>query len=215
MPAETTVHHPIFARLYDRLSAVMEANGAAEHRAEMLTGVHGRIIEVGAGNGYNFGHYPDTVTEVIAVEPEPYLRARAEEAARNAPVPITVVDGTADALPVDTDTADVVVFSLVLCSVPDQATALAEARRVLKPGGEVRFFEHVAAQSPGLARFQRNIDVVWPRLGGGCHTSRDTAQAIADAGLAVENIRRFTFAPSVLTKPVAPHMIAVAREPRT
>lgn len=212
---DTDVRHPVFARMYDRLSAVAEAKGGAEHRQELLAGIAGRVIEIGAGNGYNFRHYPETVTEVVAVEPEPFLRARAEAAAQEADVPITVIDGTAEALPAETGAFDVAVFSLVLCSVPDQAKALSEARRVLEPGGELRIFEHVLANEPRLAAFQRRIDVVWPRLGGGCHTSRDTARAVEDAGFNIDQIRRFRFSPSFLTKPAAPHILAVARRPQS
>lgn len=211
--AETAVRHPIFARLYERLSAMAEAKGAAEHRKAALADLAGRVVEVGAGNGHNFGHYPDTVDEVLAVEPEPYLRARAEEAARSARVAVRVVDGTADQLPAEDGEFDAVVFSLVLCSVPDQLAALAEAKRVVKPGGEVRLFEHVRATSPRLAAWQRRVDVVWPRLGGGCHTSRDTLRSVADAGFEIEDTRRFSFSPSLLTKPAAPHVIATARHP--
>ncbi|MEY2532752.1 MAG: hypothetical protein QOF29_662, partial [bacterium] len=89
----TAVRHPVFARLYHRLSAGAEQAGQAEHRDELLAGLHGRVVELGAGNGLNFAHYPPTVAEVVAVEPEPYLRARAEEAADAAPVAVTVVDG--------------------------------------------------------------------------------------------------------------------------
>ena len=114
------VHHPIFARMYARMGASFEAKGGAELRDEMLAGAVGRVIEVGAGTGLNFSHYPATVTEVVAVEPESYLRVRAERAATEAPVPVRVVDGTADALPAEDASCDVGVASLVLCSVPDQ-----------------------------------------------------------------------------------------------
>lgn len=212
---ETIVRHPGFARLYERLSAVAEAKGASEHRREALAGLAGRVVEVGAGTGHNFRHYPETVNEVIAVEPEPYLRARAEEAARNAPVDVRVVDGTADRLPAHDGEFDAAVFSLVLCSVADQRAALAEAKRVLKPGAEIRLFEHVRAEGPRMATWQRRIDAVWPYLGGGCHTSRDTMRVVNDCGFSVEAVRRFPFAPSLLTKPAAPHVIAVARLPYT
>lgn len=210
---ETTVRHPIFARFYERLSSVAEAKGAPQLRREALTGLRGRVIEVGAGTGHNFGHYPDTVAEVVAVEPEPYLRSRAEEAAGRASVAVRVVDGTADRLPADDGEFDAVVFSLVLCSVPEQRAALAEAKRVLKPDGEIRLFEHIRAEAPKAAAWQRRIDIIWPRLGGGCHTSRDTLRAVTDAGFGIATARRFSFAPSLLTRPAAPHVIAVARRP--
>jgi ubiquinone/menaquinone biosynthesis C-methylase UbiE len=200
------VRHPIFARLYARLSPGAERKGGAEHRRELLAGVAGRVIEVGAGNGLNFDHYPAAVAEVVAVEPEPYLRARAAEAAERAPVPVRVVDGVADRLPADDASFDVAVASLVLCSVPDQAAALAEIRRVLRPGGELRFYEHVVSDRPRTARLQRALDdwQVWPRILGGCHGARDTAGAIEAAGFAIEHSRRFPFSS-------LPHVIGVAR----
>jgi ubiquinone/menaquinone biosynthesis C-methylase UbiE len=214
--AESTnsgVRHPVFARMYARMAAEFEAKGAAEHRDEALAELTGRVVEVGAGTGANFTHYPSTVTEVVAVEPEPYLRQIATEAAASAPVPVTVVNGVADRLPVTDASCDAAASSLVLCTVGDPAAALAELRRAIRPGGELRFFEHVRAETPGFARFQRTVDVVWPRLGGGCHASRDTVAAIESAGFAIEKLRRFTFRPSLVVAPVAPHVIGVARRP--
>lgn len=212
MGSEAGVHHPVFARLYEHMGGAIEAKGAAAHRDEMLEGLAGRVIEVGSGHGLNFGHYPPAVTEVVAVEPEDYLRERAEQAAVGAPVPITVVDGLADRLPADDGEFDAGVASLVLCSVPDQASALAELRRVIRPGGELRFYEHVVSSRPRLARVQRVLDrTVWPRLGGGCHAARDTLAAIEVAGFAVERCSRFEFRPTLVTRAVAPHVIGVAR----
>jgi ubiquinone/menaquinone biosynthesis C-methylase UbiE len=113
----------------------MDAQGAIDHRRKLLAGLAGRVLEVGAGNGLNFAHYPPAVTEVLAVEPEPYLSGLAQAAAAQAPVPVRVVDGTADALPTPDASMDGAVASLVLCSVPNQARALAELDRVLRPGG--------------------------------------------------------------------------------
>ncbi len=215
MSADTSsqqrVRHPLFARLYDRLSRRAEGQGIAEHRRELLTGLTGRVVEVGAGNGLNFAHYPTTVTEVLAVEPEPYLHARATEAARTAPVPVRVLDGTADALPVEDASVDAAVASLVLCSVPDQHQALAELHRVLRPGGELRFYEHVRADTPLLAAAQRAADaLIWPRIAGGCHTSRNTPTALTQAGFTLETIRAFRFPPAFLANP---HVLGSARRP--
>lgn len=208
------VRHPIFARIYARISGAAEAKGAAEHREEMLAGLEGRVVEVGAGNGLNFTHYPTSVTEVVAVEPEPHLRKLADLAATKASVPIAVVNGTADALPLDDASCDGAVCSLVLCSVADQSVALAEARRVLRPGGELRFYEHVVAGSPGFARFQRAVDVVHPFVAGGCHVTRDTERAITVAGFEITALRRFRFSADRLSAQAAPKILGRARAPQ-
>ncbi|GAA1162195.1 class I SAM-dependent methyltransferase [Kribbella jejuensis] len=169
------------------------------------------MIEVGAGDGGNFAHYPPSVTHVLAVEPEPFLRAYAHREASAAPVPVEVVEGTADHLPAASGSADVVVVSLVLCSVPDQTAALAEARRVLRPDGELRFYEHVAAQPGRLATVQKIADAtLWPLLVGGCHTHRDTASAITSAGFTIEDLHHFNFPPNRQT-PASPHILGRAR----
>jgi ubiquinone/menaquinone biosynthesis C-methylase UbiE len=208
--ASSPVRHPIFARLFDRLSRVMEAE-AGPYREEMLAGLSGTVVEVGAGNGINFSHYPAGVDQVIALEPEPYMRAKAEAAAAAAAIPVTVQDATADALPVESGQADAVIASLVLCSVPDPRSALAELRRVVKPGGELRFLEHVRADGEGKARFQRTLDRsgLWPLVGGGCHCSRDTVGAIEAAGFTVTKVRRVELGPGWLI--TNPHVLGAAQ----
>lgn len=187
--------HPRFARMYERISRESERRGTAEHRDRVLAGLVGRVIEIGAGNGLNFSHYPTTVTDVLAVEPEDHLRALAEQEATHAPVPIRVVPGHADALPTDDATFDAAVASLVLCSVPRVAGALAEIRRVLVPGGELRFFEHVRSTQPLLSLLQDAITPLWSAAAGGCHPNRDTAAAIRAAGFHLEQLDRFCYAP--------------------
>jgi ubiquinone/menaquinone biosynthesis C-methylase UbiE len=147
------------------------------------------------------------------VEPEPYLRGLADVAARQASVPTRVVDGIADALPAPDASMDAAVASLVLCSVPDQARTLAELHWVLRPGGQLRFFEHVRADTAGLARVQRLADLLWPTLVGGCHTSRDTVAAITTAGFQITSLQRFRFPESRLPQPAAPHVLGVAHRP--
>jgi SAM-dependent methyltransferase len=208
----TRVSHPVFARIYAALGPQAERGGVAAHRAEALAGLRGRVVEVGAGTGLNFRHLPPEVTEVVAIEPEPHMRGRAQSAARRVPVPVSVVDAVADDLPLPEASFDAAVASLVLCTVPDQARALAELRRVLRSGGELRFYEHVVADGGPRAALQRRVDDwgIWPRLAGGCHAGRDTGAAIAAAGFEIERLRRFEFGPSPLT---VPHVIGVARRP--
>lgn len=202
--------HPLFARYYARISPALERT-LAPHRRALLAGLSGRVVEVGAGNGLNFPHYPPTVTEVLAVEPEPLLRALAEESAARAAVPIKVVDGVAEDLPTGDASFDAAVACLVLCSVADQAVALAELRRVLRPGGELRFLEHVRAESPGRRRVQRVLDAtVHPLLAGGCHCGRDTAAAIEAAGFTIGRADRLGTADTGIPFPSAPQLLGTA-----
>jgi ubiquinone/menaquinone biosynthesis C-methylase UbiE len=209
--SETKVHHPLFARFYAWVSPRMEKAGYSARRGQLLAGLSGRVLEVGAGNGMNFAHYPPEVTGVLAVEPEPRLRALAQENSEEARVPIEVVDGTADQLPADDASFDVVVASLVLCTVPDVPAALAEIRRVLRPGGELRFFEHVRADTPGLARVQRLLDAtVGPTLGGGDHAHRDTRTAIEDAGFTIKDLEALRIPETRIPVPTSPHILGTA-----
>ncbi|KMS78644.1 methyltransferase type 11 [Streptomyces leeuwenhoekii] len=186
------VHHPLFARCYDRVSTATETRmGMGAVREKLLVGLSGRVIEIGAGNGLNFAHYPGTVAEVVAIEPERVLRRSAMEAALRAEVPVDVVPGAAEALPVKSEGLDAVVLSLVLCSVRDVPRALAEVRRVLRPGGEVRFFEHGRGGGRVMGVTQRALDrTVWPALSGGCHLSRDPVAALREAGFEIGPYRR-------------------------
>ena len=171
------------------------------------------MIEVGAGTGVNFAYYPASVSEVVAVEPERHLRELAQDAAAHAAVPVSVLAGSADPLAGDGGSFAAGVASLVLCTVPDQRRALAELFRVIEPGGELRFYEHVLAHGAWPARVQRLADATfWPRVAGGCHLARDTAAAIERAGFAIEDCERFPFSPAPLL-PSDPHILGRARRP--
>ncbi|MEV5910776.1 SAM-dependent methyltransferase [Streptomyces sp. WAC 01325] len=178
------VHHPLFARCYARISVNAETRmGMAGIRDRLLTGLSGRVIEIGAGNGLNFAHYPSSVSEVVAIEPERLLRTLAVDAGRRAEVPVDVVPGAAEALPVKSEAFDAAVLSLVMCSVRDVPRALGEIRRVLRPGGVVRFFEHGRGGGRAMLLTQRALDrTVWPLVSGGCHVSRDPVAALREAG---------------------------------
>ena len=207
----SVVHHPVFARLWSLMSRHEPAQ-IRRHRDELLAGLTGRVIEVGAGAGSNFAHYPATVEEVVAVEPEPYLRERARAAAAGAHLRIEVLDGVADRLPAADASFDAAVACLFLCTVPDQAPALAELRRVLRPSGELRFYEHVRSDRRVLALSQHAVDrAFWPRAFGGCHTARDTPAAIRAAGFEIEDQRRMWVNPVPIAFPVASHAIGRAR----
>jgi ubiquinone/menaquinone biosynthesis C-methylase UbiE len=205
---------PLFARACVPLSAAMERAGAAEHRRRLLRDLAGRVIEVGAGHGPNFAFYPPGVAGVLAVEPEPYLRDLAREGSRTAAVPIEVVDGAAERLPAGDASFDAAVASWVLCSVTDPRVALRELYRVIRPGGELRFLEHVRAGTPGLRRAQRLVDATfWPLLFGGCHTARDTLAEIEAAGFRLLRLERFRFPDEGPTLPASPNVIGTAVKP--
>ncbi|HSF25935.1 MAG TPA: methyltransferase domain-containing protein [Actinomycetes bacterium] len=204
--------NPRFARAYLRVAPKAEDRGVREHRRELLAGLTGVVCEVGAGPGLTFAHYPPAVTQVIAIEPEPTLRAHAERAAASAPVPVEVRAGVAEALPVENASCDAVVLALVLCTVPDPPRALTEVRRVLRPGGTVRVYEHVRSTHGLVAAAEDLITPLWARLAGGCHPNRDPVASLADAGFAVVTVRRFGFGPTRGLPPVA-HVIGRATRP--
>jgi ubiquinone/menaquinone biosynthesis C-methylase UbiE len=208
----TGVNNPLFARALVFMHRY-ESPEEVEHRGETLAGLSGRVLDVGAGDGANFAHFPAAVDEVVAVEPEPYLREHARRRAAEAPVPVRVIKAVAEALPLEDGSIDAAVVSLVLCTVPDPGAALRELRRVLRPGGELRFYEHVVAHERRLARVQRALQRsrIWPALAGGCHPARDTVAAIEAAGFGIERCRRVTVRPNVLAAPVAPRILGMAR----
>ncbi|MGO4459022.1 class I SAM-dependent methyltransferase [Streptomyces sp. M-16] len=184
-------------------------------RRELLHGVSGRVIEIGAGNGLNFAHYPRAVSEVVAVEPERTLRRLAAAAALRAEVPVDLVPGVAEALPVKSEAFDAAVASLVLCTVRNLPRALAELHRVLRPEAELRFLEHGLAPGPGMAAVQRTLDrTVWPRLFGGCHTARDPLAAIEAAGFRIVSHRSFRLPERGPALPTSYCVIGTARRSR-
>lgn len=214
-PGERRRAHPWFARYYSRVSEAMDRAGMAAYRARLLEGLRGEVVEIGAGNGLNFRHYPAGVSRLVAVEPEPSMRLRTRQAAREVSqrLRVAVVGGVAERLPLADASCDAVVVSLVLCSVTDQRVALAEMRRILRPGGELRFLEHVRSRGRFTALGQRALDAtVWPRLGAGCHCSRDTGAALAAAGFEISVLERFRFPELRLPQPTAPHVIGRARK---
>jgi ubiquinone/menaquinone biosynthesis C-methylase UbiE len=207
--AKTSKRRPLFGRMYPKMAAAMDEGGMTERRQMLLAGLIGEVVEVGAGHGVNFAHYPAEVVRVVAVEPEPRLRAQAQAAAAQATVPVEVVPGLAERLPLADRSVDAVVFCMVLCSLPDVGAALAEARRVLKTGGQIRFLEHVRADTPGLARVQDVLDAtIWPLMVGGCHLGRDAEVAIRRAGFHIDRLDRFLFPPS--RTPVSFHILGTA-----
>jgi SAM-dependent methyltransferase len=227
MPVTGGKHRETGSRLYgphqSRLARHLEHRErerpdpvARELRRLLLIGLRGRVLEVGCGDGRSFEHYPASVTQLVAVEPDPTARAVAVERARASAVPIAVVEGTAEALPAEDGSCDAVVSMGVLCTVPDPAATLAEVRRVLEPAGELRFWEHVRARRLPLRLLQRSLDALfWTRALGGCRTTRDTAATIANSGFELVSLDRGFHASSPLTITAAPYIIGTARRGET
>jgi SAM-dependent methyltransferase len=207
---QNTVDNPFFARLWTVMSA-HETDAIKKLRRENLAGLSGRVLEVGAGTGTNFEFYPATVTEVVAVEPERRLAELAQQAAATAPVPVTVSNDTVEQYMASGSAPfDAVVCSLVLCSVEEPESVLRELHSLLKPGGELRYLEHIASGG-ARARLQKFADATfWPRLLGNCHTHRHTEQSITGAGFAVSGARREWTMPTWVPLPVAEFAIGRA-----
>ncbi len=206
-PAERGRGHRVFAALYDRLGRRAERGWMGDRRRELLASAHGRVLEIGAGTGANLPHYRGIETLTLA-EPDAAMRRQMASKLPGAPVSVTVLAAPAEALPVPDASADTVVVTIALCSVDDPARALAEARRVLAPGGRLLFIEHVRGQGR-RARWQDRVTPLWRRLFGGCHPNRDTLAAIRAAGFEIEEVRTRDDGPApVLVRPV---VIGVAR----
>jgi SAM-dependent methyltransferase len=178
----------MFSSLYDRCLKGAEEAGLQAIRRETLTIATGRTIDIGAGTGANAALYPESVTELVLVEPDPHmlkqLRAKGVDA--------RIVEASGESLPFEDDSFDTAVFTLVLCTAPDPAKALAEAARVLRPGGRLLFVEHVRAQEPRLARWQDRLERPWRFCGDGCHCNRDTVATIEASPLSLERVEHGT-----------------------
>lgn len=210
------LQNPRFARAYLKVAAESDRRGGGEHRRRLVSGLAGRVLEVGAGQGRNFPYYPEAVDEVVAIEPDATLRAVAARAAARVGRAVTVLPGDAEDLAAEDGEFDAVVFSLVLCTVgsKDASAALAEAARVLRPGGELRFYEHVRSPRRWVGALQDAVTPLWRRAAGGCHPNRDTEAAIGAAGFVIDpgGIDRFGFSPAALA-PSATHILGTARKP--
>jgi ubiquinone/menaquinone biosynthesis C-methylase UbiE len=178
------------AVLYDAMSRRFErVHGARLRRAQLAT-AQGRVLEIGAGTGANLPHYPDGVAELILTEPsEAMLKRLRRRVAANSRGG-SVVQAQAQSLPFNDASFDTAVATVVLCSVPSQAEALREVRRILRPGGQLLFAEHVRSSDPARARWQDRLDRPWSVIAGGCHPNRDTFAAIEAAGFVVQEVER-------------------------
>lgn len=207
----STSSHPRFARFFRRVAPAMDRGGLGDQRPRLLDGLAGQVIEVGAGEGRNLPHYPTQVDRLLAVEPEPLLREAARALAAAARVPVEVVDGVAERLPADDASFDAAVVTCVLCSVHDPAVAVHELFRVLRPGGQLRFIEHVRADGAVAAAVQRGLDTtIWPRLFGGCHTGRDVLATMTASGFRIDRVDRLGLSATSIPFPAHPHVTGIA-----
>ncbi len=181
--------HRIFAALYDRLGEAAERGWMGERRSRLLSGASGEVLEIGGGTGANLPHY-HAAERVVVTEPDPFMREKLHPKLPQARVPTKVSGAGAEDLPFADGSFDAVVSTLVLCTVPDPRVALAEIRRVLRPGGELLFMEHVRG-SAGMARWQDRIEPLWMKLFAGCHPNRDTVGAMEAAGFVLDGFERF------------------------
>lgn len=206
--------HPLFTWLYQRLARLEETGAVGQARDEVSSQLHGRLLIVGMGPAQDLRHLPDTVTEVVGVEPSASMRKAAQpqidEAAAGG-LPVEVIDAVAEDLPLPDASVDSVLFAYVLCSVDDPDRAVSEALRVLRPGGTIAVLEHVAG-SPGswMRRAQDIVSPVWPRLAAGCRCNQDTRAVLEAAGLDLTGLREAELVP---VPPVAPALVGTITVP--
>jgi ubiquinone/menaquinone biosynthesis C-methylase UbiE len=177
-----------FAAIYDRAFEATEEAGLREMRREVLSKASGRTIDIGSGTGANLTLYPKQVTDLVLAEPDPHMLKKLRAKVGEADVTAEVVGAPAQALPFADASFDTAVFTLVLCTVPDPKAALAEAARVLRPGGRMLFIEHVRSENAGTARWQDRLEKPWRFLGDGCHCNRDTVATIEASPLTVDDV---------------------------
>jgi ubiquinone/menaquinone biosynthesis C-methylase UbiE len=178
----------LFAAGYDTVMKGPEQATFRAHRKALLDGVSGRVLEIGGGTGANLEFYPPAVTELMITEPEEPMARRLGSKLAGHSLPARIVHAPAEVLPVEDASFDYVVSTLVLCTVDDPARALAEIRRVLKPGGKLVFLEHVRSRNPKLARWQDRLQPLQYRLGNGCHCNRATLDNLEAAGFSVAEL---------------------------
>jgi ubiquinone/menaquinone biosynthesis C-methylase UbiE len=180
----------LFAAGYDRMLAGTEDAGLRERRHDLLAKASGRVLEIGAGTGLNLDHYPDSVEEIVFTEPEEPMARRLRRKLAGTTRRSQVISVPAEQLPFEDDSFDTVVCTLVLCTVDDPRRAISEVARVLRPGGQFLFLEHVRADDPKVAKWQDRLARPWRAFGNGCNCNRPTPTLIGDSVLSIEEIER-------------------------
>jgi ubiquinone/menaquinone biosynthesis C-methylase UbiE len=179
----------VVARFYDRMAAAGERAGMRARRARLLREARGRVVEIGAGTGLNLPHYPDEIDELVLTEPSESMGDRLRARLRETGLRNRVVAADAEALPLADLSVDTVVSTLVLCTIEDPDQALREVARVLRPGGELLFIEHVRSDSERLARWQDRLMRPWRRVAVGCHCNRRTVDLLRAHGFELVELR--------------------------
>lgn len=160
-----------------------------QERAEVLGAAEGRVLEVGMGSGLNLRYYnPDKVDFVWGLEPSEGMRRKAQKNLAVSPVQVEWLGLPGEEIPLDDNSADTVVLTFTLCTIPDWQQALNQMRRVLKPGGKLLFCEHGAAPDAGVLKWQNRINPLWKKLAGGCHLNRPIPKYLADGGFRIDQI---------------------------
>ncbi len=188
----------LMAKFYDASMKNTEARCLGAWRRELMAPLEGDILEVGAGTGVNLDFYDSGKTHLTLTEPEDHMRRILEQRARQRQrLRIDVRDAGSEDLPFEDARFDVVVSTLVLCSVKEVKLSLAEVRRVLRPGGRFVFLEHVAAENnPSRLKWQKRLEPLWIHLGGNCHLTRRTLISITDAGFEIERLSQDEMRPA-------------------
>ncbi len=159
-------------------------------RKQLLPTLQGTVVEIGIGSGLNLPHYPETVTKVIGIEPDEGMLKKAQPRADAAPFPVELMQGVAEALPLEDQSTDTLLLTFTLCTLPDVPGALREFRRVLRPNGRLLFAEHGRSPDPGVARWQDRLNGLWKPLAGGCNLNREILTLLEDGGFAVEELHQ-------------------------
>ena len=170
------------------INLAMRNRQLVPYRKRVISAAQGRVLEIGIGSGANIPFYGSSSREVIGLEPAPRLIAMAKHARSKSGLPVTLIGGSSEAIPLDSASVDTVVSTWTLCSIPDAVVALREMRRVLKPGGRFLFSEHGLAPDPGMQRWQNWLDPAWKRLAGGCHLNRAINRLVEEAGFRIEQL---------------------------
>ena len=179
-------NHFILPRLLD---SAMSAKPIAYQRKKVVPRAEGRVLEIGFGSGHNLPYYDaGKVERIWALEPATEMRARAADRVSKSPIPLEFLDLPSETIPLDSESADTILITYTMCTIPDVMKALGEMRRVLKTSGRMIFCEHGEAPDEDVKRWQRRITPVWKAIGGGCHVGRPIPKLVREAGFTIADM---------------------------